>query len=169
MSEVTAVPIRPVRQGHRAQALARRSSCSALAAAGLAWVGTQPLQVHDAAFGRALPGRSPKGSGPAMTTADVAALHYKLHVNGLDAPVIQDSDESGQPFVTTVQEVFPGFADALVHIARGRPLSALAAAADPRRRHRPAGRAVHAATTRCLRDRGAPDRPQAWPPSARCR
>src|SRR6185295_19144377 len=61
------------------------------------------------------------GNGPAMTSADVVALRYKLHVNSLDSRVIQDSDESGQAFVTTTAEVFPGFAEGLQHMrAQGR-------------------------------------------------
>ena len=117
MSEVTAVPIRPIRKGTLLK-LRLGLILLALAAAGLAWIGTRPLQVQTLPSGaryRVLA----EGHGVAMTAADVAALHYQLHVNSESAPVIQDSEESGQPFVTSVQEVFPGFADALVHMRAG--------------------------------------------------
>ena len=117
MPEVTAVPIRPVRKGSLVK-LWLGLFVLALAAAALAWAGTRPLQVQILPSGaryRVLA----EGHGPAMTPADVAALHYKLHVNSERAPVIQDSEESGQPFVTSVQEVFVGFADALVHMRAG--------------------------------------------------
>jgi len=115
--EVTAVPIRPVRKGSLVK-LWLGLLVLALAAAALAWAGTRPLQVQTLPSGaryRVLA----EGHGPAMTSADVAALHYKLHVNSERAPVIQDSEEGGQPFVTSVQEVFVGFADALVHMRAG--------------------------------------------------
>jgi len=115
--EVTAVPIRPVRKGSLIK-LWLGLLVLALAAAALAWAGTRPLQVQTLPSGaryRVLA----EGHGPAMTPADVAALHYKLHVNSERAPVIQNSEESGQPFVTSVQEVFPGFADALTHMRAG--------------------------------------------------
>jgi FKBP-type peptidyl-prolyl cis-trans isomerase FkpA len=117
MSEVTAVPIRPLQRGTLIKLwLAIILLC--LAGAALAWVGTRSQQeiiLPSGARYRVVA----EGHGPAMTPADVAALRYKLHVDRLDAPVIQDSDESGQPFVTSVQEVFPGFADALVHMKAG--------------------------------------------------
>jgi FKBP-type peptidyl-prolyl cis-trans isomerase FkpA len=115
--EVTAVPIRPVRKGSLVK-LWLGLLILALAAAGLAWAGTRPLQVQILPSGaryRVLA----EGHGPAMTPADVAALNYKLHVNSERAPVIQNSEEQGQPFVTSVQEVFVGFADALVHMRAG--------------------------------------------------
>ena len=119
MPEVTAVPIRPVRKGSLIK-LWLGLLVLALGAAALAWAGTRPLQVQTLPSGaryRVLA----EGHGPAMTPADVAALRYKLHVNSERAPVIQDSDETGQgqPFVTSVQEVFPGFADALTHMRAG--------------------------------------------------
>jgi FKBP-type peptidyl-prolyl cis-trans isomerase FkpA len=117
MSEVTAVPIRPLRRGTLIK-LWLGIIILCLAGAGLAWVGTrgqQEIVLPSGARYRVLA----EGHGPVMTPADVVALRYKLHVNTLEAPVIQDSDESGQPFVTSVQEVFPGFADALVHMRAG--------------------------------------------------
>jgi FKBP-type peptidyl-prolyl cis-trans isomerase FkpA len=117
MSEVTAVPIRPVRRGTLIKLwLGLLILC--LAAAGLAWLGTRSLQTITLPSGARYRVLS-EGHGPAMTAADVGVLKYKLHVNSVDAPVIQDSEESGQPFVTSVQEVFPGFADALVHMRAG--------------------------------------------------
>jgi len=118
---VTAVPIRPVARGSVLK-LWLVLALFVIAAGALAWWTTKPFQVVTLPSGvriRAIQ----EGSGPLMTSADVAALRYKLHVNTLESRVIQDSDESGQAFVTTTAEVFPGFAEGLQHMrARGRYL-----------------------------------------------
>jgi FKBP-type peptidyl-prolyl cis-trans isomerase FkpA len=117
MAEVTAAPIRPVRRGTLVKLwLGLIILC--LAAAALAWIGTRPLQEI------ALPSGARyrvvrEGHGAPMAQADIAALHYKLHVDRLEAPAIQSSEERGEPLVTSVQEVFPGFADALTHMRAG--------------------------------------------------
>jgi FKBP-type peptidyl-prolyl cis-trans isomerase FkpA len=118
MAEVTAVPIRPVRRGTLVKLwLGLILLC--LAAAGLAWLGTRPLQEITLPSGARYRVVS-QGHGAPMTPADVAGLRYKLHVNSLEAPTIQDSDENGgQLFATSIQEVFPGFADALTHMREG--------------------------------------------------
>jgi FKBP-type peptidyl-prolyl cis-trans isomerase len=59
------------------------------------------------------------GSGAKITSQDVVALHYRLHAKSLQSPVIQDSRETGQPFVTTTQGVYPGFATGLQHMRPG--------------------------------------------------
>lgn len=117
MSAVTAVPIQPLARGSVLKLWLALLVLLA-AAAGLAWWGTQSLQVVTLESGvryRTLT----SGHGPAMTPADVIAMRYKLHVGDIDAPVIQDSDESGQPFVTTTGEVFPGFAEGLQKMRAG--------------------------------------------------
>ncbi|HEY5712929.1 MAG TPA: FKBP-type peptidyl-prolyl cis-trans isomerase [Allosphingosinicella sp.] len=115
----TAVPIRPVARGSVLK-LWLVLALFVIAAAAMAWWTTKPFQVQTLPSGvriRAIQ----EGTGPAMTSADVVALRYKLHVNSLESRVIQDSDESGQAFVTTTAEVFPGFAEGLQHMrAHGR-------------------------------------------------
>jgi FKBP-type peptidyl-prolyl cis-trans isomerase FkpA len=106
---VTAVPLRP---------LARRSvlklwlglAVLALAAAGLAWIGTSGQQVTITDSGlryRVLE----EGSGPTVTPADLVALRYQLRKE--DGTLIEDSDQSGQPFVTGTEGLFPGFSEGL--------------------------------------------------------
>jgi FKBP-type peptidyl-prolyl cis-trans isomerase FkpA len=115
--EVTAVPIRPLRKGSLIKLwLGLIALC--LAAAALAWVGTQPLQEQRLEGGVRLRTLE-AGHGPAVTTADAVALRYRLHVNSLDAPVLQDSDQTGQPFVTTTNGIFPGFAAGLQRMRAG--------------------------------------------------
>jgi FKBP-type peptidyl-prolyl cis-trans isomerase FkpA len=117
MSAVTAVPIRPIA---RFSVLKLWVALAVLLAAGLglAWLGTAPLQVVTLDSGvryRVLR----QGTGPAMTRADAISLRYKLHANDVAGPVIQDSDESGQPFVATTSDVFPGFAEAMQKMRAG--------------------------------------------------
>jgi FKBP-type peptidyl-prolyl cis-trans isomerase FkpA len=114
---VTAVPLHPIRKGSVAKLWIGLVVLVALAA-GLAWLGTagfQTLKTESGVTIRTLR----KGSGAKITPQDVVALHYKLHAKSLEAPVIQDSRESGQPFVTTTQGVYPGFAEGLQHMRPG--------------------------------------------------
>jgi len=117
MSQVTAVPIRPLARGTLLKLwLAIILLC--LAGAALAWVGTRAQQVQTLTSGAQLRTLG-AGNGPKITTADAFALRYKLHVGSVDAPVIQDSDETGGPFVATTSDVYPGFADALQQMQAG--------------------------------------------------
>jgi FKBP-type peptidyl-prolyl cis-trans isomerase FkpA len=108
---VTAVPIRPLKKGSVVK-LWIGLGLLALAAAALAWFATAAFQPVTTGSGVGLRTVKP-GTGARITPADVVALHYKLHVNKLDSRVIQDSRESGQPFVTTTQGIYPGFAEGL--------------------------------------------------------
>ena len=108
---VTAVPIRPLKKGSMLK-MWIGLGLLALAAAGLAWWATAAFQPITTASGVGLQTIKP-GSGPKITSADVIALHYKLHINSMDAPVYQDSRQAGQPFVTTTQGIYPGFAEGL--------------------------------------------------------
>jgi FKBP-type peptidyl-prolyl cis-trans isomerase FkpA len=111
---VTAVPIRPVARGSIVK-LWLVLALFLAAAAALAWWSTAPFRVLTLPSGvryRVIQ----EGTGPVMTTADVIALRYKLHVNTPESRVIQDSDESGQAFVATTSEVFPGFGEGLQHM-----------------------------------------------------
>jgi FKBP-type peptidyl-prolyl cis-trans isomerase FkpA len=114
---VTAVPIRPLAKGSVLK-LWIALAVLLVAAVGLAWFSTAPYQVTTTPSGLRFR-MIADGTGPTMTAADVIALRYKLHVTSPDSPVVQDSDEAGQPFVTTVPEVFPGFGEALQMMRAG--------------------------------------------------
>jgi FKBP-type peptidyl-prolyl cis-trans isomerase FkpA len=111
---VTAVPLRPIRKGSVAKLWIGLLVLAALAAA-FAWWSTSAFQTVKMASGVALRTIAP-GSGAKITDQDVVGLNYKLHVKSLDAPVVQDSRDSGQLFVTTVQGVYPGFGEGLQHM-----------------------------------------------------
>ncbi|HYJ84133.1 MAG TPA: hypothetical protein VEW26_14970, partial [Allosphingosinicella sp.] len=104
---VTAVPLRPLKKGSVAKLWIALAVLVALAAA-LAWWGTSAFQPVKTASGVSIRTLA-AGSGPKITDQDVVALHYKLHAKSLEAPVVEDSRQSGQPFVTTTQGVYPGF------------------------------------------------------------
>ncbi|MGZ8361879.1 MAG: FKBP-type peptidyl-prolyl cis-trans isomerase [Allosphingosinicella sp.] len=106
---VTAVPIRPLARGSVLK-LWIGLLVLALGAAALAWVGTAGQQVTTTSSGlryRVIE----EGTGPTVTPADLVALRYKLRKE--DGTLIQDSDETGQPFVTGTEGVFPGFSEGL--------------------------------------------------------
>ena len=119
MSEVTAVPIRPIAKGSLVKLwLGLILLC--LAGAALAWYGTAGMQVIELAHGVRMRVVS-EGHGPVMTDADAMLVHYKLHVGDVSAPVLQDSEQagSGQPFPATTSQVYPGFAEGLRHMRAG--------------------------------------------------
>jgi len=106
---VTAVPIRPLARGSVLK-LWIGLLVLALGAGALAWVGTAGQQVITTSSGlryRVIE----EGTGPTVTPADLVALRYKLRKE--DGTLIQDSDETGQPFVTGTEGVFPGFSEGL--------------------------------------------------------
>jgi FKBP-type peptidyl-prolyl cis-trans isomerase FkpA len=114
---VTTVPLRPLKKGSVAK-LWIALLLLALLAAAFAWWGTGAFQTVTVDKGVTI--RTLRaGSGAKITPQDVVALHYKLHAKSLEAPVIQDSRENGQPFVTTTQGVYPGFAEGLQHMRPG--------------------------------------------------
>ena len=114
---VTAVPLRPLKKGSVAK-LWIGLGLLALLAAALAWFGTGSFQTETTESGVTL--RTLRaGNGATITDKDVVALHYKLHVGSESAPVIQDSREMGQPFVTTTQGVYPGFTEGLQRMKAG--------------------------------------------------
>ena len=108
---VTAVPLRPIKKGSLTKLWAALGILI-LAAAALAWAGTSGYQVERTASGVEVR-TTKRGSGAQITDQDVVALHYKLHVNGVETPVVQDSRQMGQPFVTTTQGVYPGFGEGI--------------------------------------------------------
>jgi FKBP-type peptidyl-prolyl cis-trans isomerase FkpA len=114
---VTAVPLRPIRKGSVAKLWIGLLLLAALAAA-FAWWGTSAFQTVRTSSGVGI--RTLRaGSGATITPEDVVALHYKLHARSLESPVIQDSRETGQAFVTTTAGVYPGFAEGLQHMRPG--------------------------------------------------
>ena len=114
---VTAVPLRPLKKGSVVKLWIAIILLAALAAA-FAWWGTSAFQTVRTASGVSIRTLA-AGSGPKITDQDVAALHYKLHAKSLDAPVVEDSRATGQPFVTTTQGVYPGFSEGLLHMRPG--------------------------------------------------
>ena len=101
---VTAVPLQPLKKGSVVKLWIALALLAALAA-GLAWWGTSAFQTVTTTSGVGI--RTLRaGSGAKITPADVVALHYKLHAKSLESPVIQDSRETGQPFVTTTEGVY---------------------------------------------------------------
>ncbi len=114
---VTAVPIRPLKKGSMLK-LWLGLGLLALAAAAMAWWTTAAFQPITTKSGVGLETIRP-GAGARITPADVVALHYRLHIGSKDAPVFQDSRQSGQPFVTTTQGIYPGFAEGLQLMQQG--------------------------------------------------
>lgn len=106
---VTAVPIRPLARGSVVK-LWLGLAVLALAAAALAWFGTSGFHVTTTESGlryRVIE----EGEGPTVTPADLVALRYRLRT--ADGTLIQDSDQTGQPFVTGTEGLFPGFSEGL--------------------------------------------------------
>ncbi len=114
---VTAVPIRPIAKGSVLKLWLALAILTAAAVA-FAWYGTSGQQIITTESGvryRVLEA----GSGPTVTPNDAVALRYKLRVNSLDSEVIQDSDQTGQPFVASTSMVYPGFGEALQKMSAG--------------------------------------------------
>ncbi|MEA3008893.1 MAG: FKBP-type peptidyl-prolyl cis-trans isomerase FkpA [Sphingomonadales bacterium] len=114
---VTAVPLHPIRKGSVAKLWIALAVLAALAAA-FAWWGTSAFQPVRTGSGVTIQTLA-AGSGAKITDQDVVALHYKLHAKSLEAPVVEDSRATGQPFVTTTQGVYPGFGEGLRHMRPG--------------------------------------------------
>jgi FKBP-type peptidyl-prolyl cis-trans isomerase FkpA len=105
----TTVPIRPLARGSLVK-LWLGVIVLALVAAAIAWIGTSGQQIVATDSGlryRVLK----EGTGPRITPADLAALRYELRKE--DGTLIQDSDQTGQPFVTGTEGLFPGFSEGL--------------------------------------------------------
>ena len=114
---VTAVPLQPLKKGSVVKLWIALAVLAALAAA-FAWWGTSGFQTVKTGSGVSIRTLA-AGSGPKITDQDVVALHYKLHAKSLEAPVVEDSRATGQPFVTTTQGVYPGFGEGLQHMRPG--------------------------------------------------
>jgi FKBP-type peptidyl-prolyl cis-trans isomerase FkpA len=117
MSEVTTVPIRPLAKGSMLKLWVVLAILVGLAA-GLAWWTTS--QYREVVLPSGVRYRTLQaGTGPAIMPADAFALRYKLHANSVSNPVLQDSDQTGQPFVGTVGQVYPGFGEGLQQMRAG--------------------------------------------------
>lgn len=108
MSAATAVPLRPIARGSVLK-LWLGLGALALAAVALAWFGTGAMQRETTASGLQFQAIE-EGEGPQITPADMVALHYELSVNG---EVVQSTRQTGQPFITGTEGLFPGFSEGL--------------------------------------------------------
>ena len=117
MSAVTAVPIRPLSKGSVLR-LWLGLLLVILAAGALAWWGTNAMQVVTTASGLRYQVVD-EGQGDPITAADLVALRYRLRVGGPDGEVIQDSQQTGQPFVTSTQGAIRGFSEGLLLMREG--------------------------------------------------
>ena len=114
MSEVTAVPIRPIAKGSLVKLwLGLILLC--LAGAALAWVGTSSLQVTTTTSGLRYQVLA-AGEGPTITSADLVAVDYTGRANG---HVFDSSESRGQPLVTGTSGMIPGFGEALQLMRKG--------------------------------------------------
>lgn len=112
---VTAVPIRPLAKGSVLKLwLALVVLC--VAGAALAWVGTSRLQIRTIDNGIRIQTLH-EGTGPLITRADLVLMQYRL--TKLDGTFIEDSRQSGQPFVVSVERSFPGFGIAMQQMQEG--------------------------------------------------
>jgi FKBP-type peptidyl-prolyl cis-trans isomerase FkpA len=116
---VTAVPLRPIKQGSVLKLWIGLALLVALAAV-LAWVGTASFRPMKLASGASIVAVRP-GVGPRLTKDDVALLHYKLHVGSLTGPVKEDSHERGQPvpLIPDPKAVYAGVAEGLLKMRPG--------------------------------------------------
>jgi FKBP-type peptidyl-prolyl cis-trans isomerase FkpA len=124
MSAVTAVPLRPLARGSVLK-LWIGLALLVLAAVGLGWWGTSGLQVVTLESGARLRVIQ-EGSGPLFTERDGIALHLRVHVNSLDAPVVGDTandDDGPEPVVVTLSQMPQGLRSVATHFrANGRYL-----------------------------------------------
>lgn len=112
---VTTVPIRPLPKGSLLKLwLAIVALC--VAAGAFAWIGTAPLQIITTQTGVRFQTLK-AGEGPLITPADLVAMRYRL--TKADGTLIEDSDQTGQPFVASVERVFPGFGEAMQRMQQG--------------------------------------------------
>lgn len=115
MSEVTAVPIRPISRGSLVKLwLGLLILC--LAGAGLAWIGTSPLQVRTTSTGLRYQVIA-SGDGPNVTSADLVQLEYVGRANGHEFD--STAAHGGEPMVTGTSGMIPGFGEALQLMRKG--------------------------------------------------
>jgi FKBP-type peptidyl-prolyl cis-trans isomerase FkpA len=109
MSAVTAVPIRPIARGSVLKLWLGLFVLLAVGA-GLAWLGTAPVQRTTTASG--LQYRVLKaGTGPTATANDVLVFHYDGRKT--DGTLFDSSRRSGEPMVMPPVGLIPGFVEGL--------------------------------------------------------
>lgn len=114
MSEVTAVPIRPLARGSMLKLWLALAVLIA-AAVGIAWAGTSAMQVTITKSGLRYQVVS-EGTGPTVQQADLVRLHYVGRANG---QVFDSSRARGQPMETGTQGIIPGLGEALLLMRKG--------------------------------------------------
>lgn len=114
MSEVTAVPIRPLARGSILKLWVALVLLLA-AAGGIAWLGTKSVQRVTTPTGLQYQVLK-AGEGPKMTQNDVIVANYVGRANGA---VFDASQSRGQPWVTTVNGIIPGMAEGLQQMQAG--------------------------------------------------
>jgi len=115
MSEVTAVPIRPLAKGSVLRLWLALILLLA-AGAGLAWVGTAPLQRVTTASGLQYQVLK-EGTGQPVAAPDLVRLHYTGRL--ADGTVFDSSVARGQPMETGISGIIPGFAEGLQLMRKG--------------------------------------------------
>lgn len=115
MSEVTAVPIRPLAKG---SVLRLWLALIVLLGAGaaIAWVGTAPLQRITTASGLEYQVLK-EGTGQPVAQPDLVRLHYTGRLPNGD--VFDSSVARGQPMETGISGIIPGFAEGLQLMRKG--------------------------------------------------
>jgi FKBP-type peptidyl-prolyl cis-trans isomerase FkpA len=114
MSEVTAVPIRPLARGTMLKLWLALAVLIA-AAVGVAWIGTSAMQVTITPSGLRYQVVS-EGTGPTVQQADLVRLHYVGRANGT---IFDSSVSRGQPMETGVTGIIPGLGEALLLMRKG--------------------------------------------------
>lgn len=114
MSEVTAVPIRPLARGAMLKMWLALAVLIA-AVVGIAWLGTSALQMTITKSGLRYQVIS-EGTGNTIQSADLVRLHYALRVNGRD---VESSRTQGQPMETDPQGIIPGLSEGLQLMRKG--------------------------------------------------
>jgi len=115
MSEVTAVPLRPIAKGSVLK-LWLALILLVAAGAGLAWVGTAPLQRVTTPSGLQYQVLK-EGTGPTVQAPDLVRLHYTGRLE--NGTVFDSSVARGQPMETGISGIIPGFAEGLQRMRKG--------------------------------------------------
>jgi FKBP-type peptidyl-prolyl cis-trans isomerase FkpA len=106
---------RPAKSG-RTAALAIGFLLIVAAAIGLAWIGAGSLRPTVTQSGLQFRTIKP-GKGPMLTRADAALMDYILTAN--DGTVFDSSESHGGPQPFMMDQVFPGFAEAMTKMQEG--------------------------------------------------
>ena len=114
---VTAVPIQPLAKGAVTK-LWIAIAVLVLAGAGLSWLGTQSMQRATTKSGVQVRVVD-EGRGEPVTRADLFALRLRVRVGGPSGELLQDTAQSGQPLVVSMDSLPPGIAEGLQSMREG--------------------------------------------------